>query len=55
MIHLEMPEDVRKHVLRFQAELKIKKDLKKYSLQTTIYAMLREHAELTKKSENEKR
>jgi hypothetical protein len=43
MITLEMPEDVRQHVLDFQGKRKAKKGLGQYSQQQAIIDMLREH------------
>lgn len=48
-IHLEMPKDIRQHVLRYQTELKIKKGVSQYSLQMCILYMLREHEQMKSK------
>ena len=47
MIHYEMPKEIRKYVLLFQATLKIKKGNGKLSQQQTITQIIREHKELT--------
>ena len=51
VLNVEMPLDVRKHVLKCQASHKINKGVSQYSLQATIYAIIREHERLTKKIE----
>jgi len=43
MLNFEMPEDVRKFVLKIQKELKEKKKMKLYSQQLTICHIIREH------------
>ena len=47
-IKVDMPLDVRKHVLRFQAEKNTENLSNKFSQQRAIYAIIREHAEFTK-------
>lgn len=47
-IKVDFPLDVRKHILRYQAELKIKKRLSQYSQQLTLYTIVREHEEMLK-------
>lgn len=47
-IKVDMPLDVRKHVLRYQADLNTKKGLKSYSQQQTIYTIIREHEDFCK-------
>lgn len=49
MIHYEMPKDVRTHVLKMQANLKIKKNNGKFSQQQTISHIIKEHAEIKSK------
>jgi hypothetical protein len=51
VLNVEMPLDVRKHVIKYQAEQKIKKGVSQYSLQMTIYTIIREHEKLIKKNE----
>jgi hypothetical protein len=47
-----MPLDVRKHVIKYQAEQKIKKGVSQYSLQMTIYTIIREHENMIRKTES---
>jgi len=49
MIHYEMPQEIRKYVLIFQLELKIKKGNGKISQQQAITQIIREHKELKEK------
>lgn len=48
VINLEMPDDVRCYVIKFQASLKIKRESNQYSLQRAIFQIVREHEELSK-------
>ena len=48
MLNLEMPEDVRKYILKVQGDIKAKKGIGKYSQQQTIIAIIREHQQLAK-------
>jgi len=50
MIHYEMPTEVRKHVLKVQTELKIKKNNGKLSQQQALNHIVKEHKELTEKA-----
>lgn len=43
----EMPMDLRRYVLAKQAEIKIKKGIGKYSLQSTIYKIIEEHQKMS--------
>lgn len=49
MLNLQMPDDVRKYVLKIQGELKVKKGLGKYSQQLAIFQIIREHKEFKEK------
>lgn len=46
MIHYEMPKEIRKFVLLFQAELKIKRGNGKLSQQQAISQIIREYKEI---------
>lgn len=46
---IDMPEDVRKYLLKIQMEIKLKKKVGKYSQQLTIYQIIREHQQFTEK------
>ena len=48
IIKINMPLEERKHVLKYQAELKIRKGIGSYSQQSTIFAIIREHEEFCK-------
>lgn len=47
-INVDMPLDVRKYVMRSQTEMKIKKGVSQYSLQLTIFNLIREHEQFMK-------
>ena len=46
----EIPEDVRDYILQTQAEIKIKKKIRQYSQQQTIFQIIREHKLFTKRN-----
>jgi hypothetical protein len=39
----KMPEEVKKYILKVQAEIKIKKGTSNFSQESTIYKIIREH------------
>lgn len=45
---MKLPEDVRKIVLRVQADIKKKKNMKLYSQQLTIFHIIREYRDFKK-------
>lgn len=50
----EMPMDVRKFVLKIQGEIKNEKCIGQYSMEHTVYKLLREHPQFNKILANEK-
>lgn len=43
-LHLKnVPDDILKFILKAQLEIKLEKKIKQYSLEATIYKLLREH------------
>lgn len=50
MIHLDLPPDVKKFVLKVQGEAKAAKGVSQYSLQKTIIQIIRSYKLLEKKS-----
>lgn len=49
MIHYEMPKEVRKYVLTFQLDMKIKRGNGKISQQQAISQIIKEHKEFLEK------
>jgi hypothetical protein len=47
MINLEMPEEVEKYVRDFQGKKKGEANIAAYSLQKAIFAIIKEHKQLT--------
>lgn len=47
----DIPTDLKKFILNTQSEKKIEKGVGQYSLCQTIYTLLREHPEFTKKKD----
>lgn len=45
----DMPADVREILLKIQAEKKIEKNMLQYSIESTIYAIVREYPKLKPK------
>ncbi len=39
----DMPLEVKQYILKVQAEIKIKKGISRYSQESTIYKIIREH------------
>jgi hypothetical protein len=50
MINLEMPEEVEKYVRDFQGKKKGEANIAAYSLQKAIFAIIREHKQLTEEN-----
>jgi hypothetical protein len=50
MINIDMPEDVRRYVLEYQAKIKGEKGRGQYSQQDAIIAIIRDHKILTEKN-----
>jgi hypothetical protein len=47
----DIPLDVKRHILKIQGEIKIKKGISQYSQQLAIFQIIREHQQLTTKNE----
>jgi hypothetical protein len=47
MINLEMPEDVQSYVREKQGQYKARSNSSSYSIQKTIFRIIKEHKELT--------
>lgn len=46
----KIPEDVHEHLIKIQSAIKIKKKTAQYSLENTVYNIVREHKTFIEKS-----
>lgn len=48
ILHLkDIPEDVRRHILKIQSEVKIERNVSMYSQMQAIFKIIRDHKEFT--------
>lgn len=53
IIHLDIPVDVKKYILKFQGDVKTTKGIGQYSQQQAIYQIIREHKKFNKKNKTQ--
>lgn len=49
-----IPDDVKKYILKIQGEMKCKKGISQYSQQLVIFQIIREHKEINESSKQKK-